>query len=309
MSAADATGVPGGPGADPVVGVAELRAALASPTPPLLLDVRWQLIASRPEDPAHPVGYADYLEGHLPGAVFVDLGAELAAAPSAQAGRHPLPSPEAFAEAVRRWGLGDGQEAVVYDDQGGLSAARAWWLLRNSGLPARVLDGGVRAWSAAGEELEQGPVTPRASAHPATAGWGHMPSVDADAAAALGARGDGVLLDARAFERYTGATEPIDPRAGHVPGALSLPTAGNLEEGGRFLDVEALRERFAEAGAVPGAEVAVYCGSGVTASHQILALARAGVEAALYPGSFSQWSSDPGRAVVTGEAPAVDSQL
>ncbi len=282
-----------------LIGARELDALLRSATPPLLLDVRWQLVAARPEDPSHPVGYGDYLEAHLPGAVFVDLGAELAGPPSPEAGRHPLPSPEAFAASVARWGLADGQLAVVYDDQGGLSAARAWWLLRHAGLPVRVLDGGVQAWIAAGGDTEEGPGTPPAPAVPAAPGWGLMPVLDADGAAALA--GTGVLLDARAEPRYLGLEEPIDPRAGHIPGAVSAPTAANLGPGRRFRSPDRLRERFAALGvSAEGAPVGAYCGSGVTASHELLALAVAGVSGALYPGSWSQWSNDPARPVATG---------
>jgi thiosulfate/3-mercaptopyruvate sulfurtransferase len=291
-----------------IIGARELDAALRSATPPLLLDVRWQLVTSRAEDPAHPVGYGDYLEAHLPGAVFVDLGAELAGEPSARVGRHPLPAPEAFAASVARWGVAEGQLAVVYDDQGGLSAARAWWLLKHAGLPVRLLDGGIQAWIAAGGETASGAVTPPSPAVPARVGWGRMPVLDADEAAALA--GSGVLLDARAEPRFLGLEEPIDPRAGHLPGARSVPTAGNLGPGRRFLGAEALRERFRAAGVVfdddgaegPAPAVGAYCGSGVTASHELLALAVAGVRGALYPGSWSQWSNDPQRPVATGSA-------
>lgn len=292
----------------PLIGAHELLGAMNSAHPPLLLDVRWQLLASRPEDPARPAGYADYLEAHLPGAVFVDLSAELAGPASNQAGRHPLPEPADFARAVERWGLAQGQVAVFYDDQGGLSAARGWWLARHAGLEARVLDGGLQAWIAAGGECVAGPGTPPVPEQAATVGWGQLPVLDAEATAALAAEaGDGasdaVVLDARAGERYRGESEPIDPRAGHIPGAASLPTAGNLAPGRRLLPVPALRERFAAVGAVPGARVGVYCGSGVTASHQILALAAAGVDAALYSGSWSQWSRDDAREVATGPSP------
>lgn len=289
----------------PLTGAQELLAAVNSDHPPLLLDVRWQLIATRPEDPAHPVGYADYLEAHLPGAVFVDLSGELAGPASREAGRHPLPGQADFASAVERWGLAEGQQAVFYDDQGGLSAARGWWLARHAGLDARVLDGGLQAWIAAGGECVAGTGAPPVPAERASVGWGRMPVLDADATAALAAASaagvaDAVVLDARAGERYRGETEPIDPRPGHVPGARSLPTAGNLGPGRRLLPVDALSDRFAAVGAVPGARVGVYCGSGVTASHQILALAAAGVDAALYPGSWSQWSCDASRPVATG---------
>jgi thiosulfate/3-mercaptopyruvate sulfurtransferase len=248
------------------------------------------------------VGYEDYLQAHLPGAVFVDLATELAAAPEPTAGRHPLPTPEDFAESVARWGARDGQELVFYDDQGGMSAARGWWLARHAGLPARLLDGGLAAWIAAGGELETGAGhAPSGTGEPAKPGWGHMPVLSADQAAAL-AR-SGTLLDARAGERYRGEVEPIDPRAGHIPGALSAPTAGNLADDACFRSADDLAARFADLGATPGADVGVYCGSGVTASHQVAALAAAGIDAALFPGSWSAWSSDPSRPVAVGAAP------
>lgn len=302
---------------NPLFGAEQLQRELAGAKPPLLLDVRWQLVAKRPEDAAHPVGYGDYLEAHLPGAVFIDLAQDLAGHGEPVDGRHPLPTPEDFAASVARWGLAEGQEAVVYDDQGGMSAARAWWLLRHAGLRARVLDGGIQAWIASGGEVEAGAVTPSLPENPATVGWGRMPVLSADGAAALAQ--NGVLLDARAAERFRGEVEPIDPRAGHIPGARSLPTAGNLGPGRRLLAADTLAARFAQEGAMPGASVGVYCGSGVTASHQILALAAAGVDAALFPGSWSAWSNDPARPVETGDAahrrladdggPAVDFSL
>lgn len=285
---------------DVFIEASELRAALASAQPPLLLDLRWHLVPGRPEDPAHPVGLADHLDEHLPGAVFVDLAAELASEPSPQAGRHPLPTQEDFAAAVARWGAAEGQTLVFVDDQGGLSAARGWWLARHAGLPARILDGGIQAWIAAGGKTESGPVTPPVPAAPARPGWGGMPVVDVDEAQTLAAGDDAVVLDARAPERYRGDEEPIDPRAGHLPGAVSVPTAGNLGPGRRLLDAAALRERFEAAGVRSGVRTAVYCGSGVTAAHEVAALTQAGFEAALFPGSFSQYAADASRPVATG---------
>jgi thiosulfate/3-mercaptopyruvate sulfurtransferase len=259
---------------------------------PVLLDVRWAL--------GDPHGRARYLAGHLPGAVFADLETELAAPPSPAAGRHPLPSPEALQAAARRWGIGAHSAVVAYDATGGLAAARAWWLLRWGGLTdVRLLDGGLDAWVAAGGELETGDVVPQRGDVALTGGG--MPTLSADEAAALPGRG-GVLLDARAGERYRGEVEPVDPRAGHVPGAVSAPTTGNLTAGGTFRDD--LADRFAALGVRPGTAVGVYCGSGVTAAHEVAALAAAGIDAALWPGSWSQWSADPSRPVVTGpEAP------
>jgi thiosulfate/3-mercaptopyruvate sulfurtransferase len=266
-----------------------VRAAdlLAGPRP-VLLDVRWALGDDR--------GRERYLAGHLPGAVFVDLDTELAAPPSPADGRHPLPAVADLQAAARRWGIRDGDAVVAYDATGGLAAARAWWLLRWGGLTdVRLLDGGLAAWTAAGGALETGNVVPAPGDVVLTGGG--MPVLTADEAAALPGAG-GVLLDARAGERYRGEVEPVDPRAGHVPGAVSAPTAENLAADGTFR--ADLAERFAALGVRPGTTVGVYCGSGVTAAHEVAALAEAGVEAALWPGSWSQWSADPSRPVATG---------
>ncbi|MGW4368682.1 sulfurtransferase [Nocardia takedensis] len=250
-----------------------------------LLDVRWAL--GDPDGPQH------YLDGHIPGAIFVDLETELAAPPAPALGRHPLPDPDRLQRCARSWGIRTGDTVVVYDAIGGMSAARAWWLLRWAGVvDVRILDGGLPAWIAAGGPLATG-AEPDPEPGDVDLRPGQLPVVDADAVASW----DGVLLDARAAERYRGEVEPVDPRAGHIPGALSAPTAANLDADGRFRAADALRERFAAYGSGP---IAVYCGSGVTAAHQIAALASIGVEAALYPGSWSQWSNDPDRPVATG---------
>jgi thiosulfate/3-mercaptopyruvate sulfurtransferase len=273
-----------------LVSAAEL---LAAPSRPVLLDVRWAL--------GDPHGHEHYLAGHLPGAVFVDLDAELTDPPSAAAGRHPLPSVPRLQSAARRWGISAGDAVVAYDASGGTAAARAWWLLRWGGVSdVRILDGGLGAWQRAGGELETGEVVPDPGC--VTLSGDGMPVLDPDGAAALPRTG-GVLLDARAGERYRGEVEPIDPRAGHVPGAVSAPTTENLCPDGTFLPAAALAERFARLGVRPGTTVAAYCGSGVTAAHEVAALAVAGVDAALWPGSWSQWSADPGRAAATGPDP------
>jgi thiosulfate/3-mercaptopyruvate sulfurtransferase len=267
-----------------------LTAAEAVPADAVLLDVRWQL--------GRTDGREQYLAGHLPGAVFVDLETELAAPGSAAAGRHPLPSLQELQSAARRWGIEAGSRVVVYDATGGLAAARAWWLLRWGGLTeVTILDGGLAAWTAAGGEPATGEVVPEPG--DVTLTGGGMPMLTADEAAALAA-GAGLLLDARAAERYRGEVEPIDPRAGHVPGAVSAPTTDNLDADGRFRTAAVLGERFAALGARPGTTVGVYCGSGVTAAHEVAALAAAGIEAALWPGSWSQWSNDPERPVAVG---------
>ncbi len=263
---------------------------------PVVLDVRWALGMTD--------GHDQYRAGHLPGAVYVDLETELAAHASPAEGRHPLPSASAFQQAARRWGVSAGSRVVVYDSVGGTSAARAWWLLRYFGVDeVRILDGGLAAWTAEGLALEPGDVTPEPG--DVVVRPGGMPVVDADGAAEL-ADGAGVLLDARAAERYRGEVEPVDPQAGHVPGAVSAPTAENLGADGRFLPTGDLRRRFGALGVSTGSTndgpgaVGVYCGSGVTAAHQVAALAVAGVDAVLYPGSWSQWSNDPARPVAVG---------
>jgi thiosulfate/3-mercaptopyruvate sulfurtransferase len=275
-----------------LVDAATLRAELAGALVLALLDVRWAL--------GDPDGEKHYRDGHLPAAVYVDLETELAAPASAAGGRHPLPELSDLQRAARGWGLRTGQPVVVYDNSGGLSAARAWWLLRWAGIDdVRILDGGLGAWVAAGGTLEIG--DHRSVPGDVSLSAGHLPVLDADAAAALPARG--LLVDARAGERYRGELEPIDPKAGHIPGAVSLPTVANLAPDGRYLPPAALRERFAAVGAGTR-PVGVYCGSGVTAAHEIAALWVAGMSASLYAGSWSAWCADPARPVATGPDPA-----
>lgn len=272
-----------------IVSAADLARELAGPRRPRLLDVRWQL--------GGPPGIEGFRAGHLPGAVYVDLDAELAATPSTAAGRHPLPEVADLQAAARRWGVRVGESVVAYDDSGAMSAARAWWLLRWAGVAeVRILDGGLGAWTAAGGAIESGDVMVEPG--DVVLAGGRLPTLDADGAAQWAA--DGVLLDARAAERYRGEVEPIDPRAGHIPGAVSAPTAGNLDAEGRFLPADDLDRRFATLGVPEGGDVAVYCGSGVTAAHQAAAIMRAGRHPVLYAGSWSQWSSDPERPVATG---------
>jgi thiosulfate/3-mercaptopyruvate sulfurtransferase len=281
--------------ASPLTDVAAVARALAGPVPPVLLDVRWRL--------GGPPGIESYRAGHLPGAVFADLDADLAAEPGPD-GRHPLPEPAAFQAAMRRAGVSDDRPVVVYDDADATVAARAWWLLRYFGHgDCRVLDGGLRAWRAAGGQVTTGDGAAPAAGN-FTARPGHMPVLDAAGAASLARRG--ALLDARARERYRGDAEPIDPVAGHIPGAISAPTTGNVAPDGRFLPAAGLRARFAALGAGAdgdGRPVAAYCGSGVTAAHEVLALEIAGVAASLYPGSWSNWIADPARPVATGPDP------
>jgi 3-mercaptopyruvate sulfurtransferase SseA len=273
-----------------LISAADLLAADRSRT--VLLDVRWALGDDR--GPEH------YRDGHLPGAVFVDLETELADPPSPAEGRHPLPSLQRLEAAARRWGIREDDAVVAYDATGGLAAARAWWLLRWGGLTGvRLLDGGLDAWVRAGGPTEAGNVVPEPG--DVTLTGGGMPVLTIDEAAALPS--SGILLDARAGERYRGEVEPIDPRAGHVPGAVSAPTTENLAPDGTFKPGAELAARFAALGVAPGDRVGAYCGSGVTAAHEVAALAVAGIDAALWPGSWSQWSADPGRPAATGAEP------
>ncbi|MEU2841445.1 sulfurtransferase [Streptomyces sp. NPDC007076] len=272
----------------PIITASEYASESAGPRPPVLLDVRWQL--------GGPHGRPDYEAGHLPGAVFVDLDAELAG-PAGSGGRHPLPDPEEFGAVMRRAGVSRDTPVVVYDGGQGWAAARAWWLLRWTGHEdVRVLDGGLAAWP--GELQKEVPAPAEGDFRPVP---GALPLLDVDGAAAL-AR-SGLLLDARAAERYRGDVEPIDRVGGHIPGAVSAPTSENTGEDGRFLDTQALAARFEGLGAGRADEVGVYCGSGVSGAHEVLALAIAGIPAALYAGSWSEWSGDASRPVATGPEP------
>jgi thiosulfate/3-mercaptopyruvate sulfurtransferase len=274
----------------PLVFVADLSVALAADDAPLLLDVRWSLTG--------PPGIDTYRAGHLPAAVFVDLDRDLAGPPGPD-GRHPLPSPERAEESLRRLGVSADRSVVVYDDGDASVAARAWWLLRWAGHEqVRVLDGGYAAWFAADLPIVLGdpPVVPSGDI---VIRPGGMPVVTADEAAKVAS--DGVLLDVRAAARFRGENEPVDPVAGHVPGARNAPLAGNLGPDGRFLDPAALAARFAALGVEPGVEVAAYCGSGVGAAQTVLALELAGRPAALYVGSWSEWVADASRPVATGD--------
>lgn len=263
---------------DVLITAADLAAELASDRPPVVLDVRWRL--------GGPPGHEDYLRGHVPGAVYVDLDTELAAPAVPTDGRHPLPALSDLQASVRRWGIDDGDRVVVYDGEGNLSSARAWWLLRWAGVDdVRLLDGALPAWKAARLPLATDDVRPESGS--ATLTSGALPTLTAEEASVFA----GTLLDARARERFRGETEPVDPKAGHIPGAVSAPAADNLAEDGTFRSPAELRERFAALLSGQDATVAVYCGSGVTAAHEVAALAVAGIEAALYPGSWSQWSN------------------
>lgn len=263
----------------------ELARRLGDGEPITLLDVRWSL----PE----PDGTAAYEAGHLPGAVYVSLDDELSDHSVEGRGRHPLPSGSALQQAARRWGVRRGVPVVVYDDWNRAGSARAWWVLTAAGIPdVRILDGGLAAWNG---ELDSGTVSPEPGdvvvAHEDLYA-GALTSVTADGAAESPA-----LVDARAPERFRGDSEPVDPVAGHIPGAVNVPSTSLLTADGGLLPESDLIDLFAARGVGPDSNVAVYCGSGVTASVVVAALAAVGVDAALFPGSWSQWSSEPGREV------------
>lgn len=282
----------------PIVSTDWLAARLDDPAL-RIADVRWYL------DPRRS-GRAAYRAGHVPGAVFLDVDADLAApggGPGRPLGRHPWPPPEQVERVMGRAGIGPGVTVVAYDDQAGAIAARLWFLLRVHGhAEVAVLDGGLAKWIAEGRPLEGDERTPPPAAFRARLEPGRVLS-KGDVAGLLGAPG-AVVLDARAPERYRGESEPVDPRAGHIPGALSAHYGGNLTPGAQpvFLPAEALRLRYERLGAAAGQAV-VYCGSGVTACHDLLALELAGLGGRLYAGSWSEWSSDPELPVETGERP------
>jgi thiosulfate/3-mercaptopyruvate sulfurtransferase len=276
----------------PLIDAADLARELVGDHPPAVLDARWRL--------AGPPGADSYREGHIPAAVFTDLGQDLAGPPGGAGGRHPLPAAADFQAAMRRAGLRAGQPVVVYDDGDTVPAARAWWTLRYFGHPnVRVLDGGYRAWTEADLPVSTAAEDPAPGDF--TAAPGGMPTLDAAGAAAL-AR-SGVLLDARASQRYRGDTEPVDAAAGHIPGAQNAPAAVNLADDGRFLPAAQLSARYAELGVTDGQPVGAYCGSGVSAASDILALELIGIPAALYVGSWSGWSADPANPIATGPEP------
>ena len=276
-----------------------LAAECATDAPPLLLDVRWVV--------GSPPLHADYLAAHIPGALFVDLDADLADPPSAR-GRHPLPDPTRLERRLREFGVTADSPIVAYDGNTSVAAARAWWVLRWAGLTdVRVLDGGFAAWAehelptASGEQQAPGGGT-------VTVRPGSIPALSAEQAAELA--GQGRLLDARAPERFRGESEPIDPIAGRIPGAVNLPATDLVNASGRFKPARTVADMVETAIGEDGqhrqgageAPLGVYCGSGVTAAQGVLALHEAGLDAVLYPGSWSEWITDPGREVATGPA-------
>jgi thiosulfate/3-mercaptopyruvate sulfurtransferase len=273
----------------PVVDTAWLRTQQAQV---VVADVRWYLDGRS--------GRAAYDAGHLPGAVFVDLDRWLSEGAGPAAGRHPLPSPERFAEGMSRLGIGDDTVVVAYDDSGGTIAARLVWMLRTTGHDAALLDGGLPAWDG---PLATDPQVPAGSAVFTPRPWpaDRLGDIDDAASAPPGV----TVIDARQRERYLGGPDPVDPRTGHIPGALSLPCRENLDEQGRLLPKIELRQRFSAVGIEPGADVVSYCGSGVSACLNLVAMEHAGLGLGrLYAGSWSQYSNDLSRPVATDPEPA-----
>jgi thiosulfate/3-mercaptopyruvate sulfurtransferase len=276
----------------PLISATDLMTLLAGAAPVVLLDCSFDLA-----DPA--AGERAYAAGHVPGAQYAHLDRDLSGAKTGRNGRHPLPQRDAFAATVGRWGITPAATVVCFDAQGGPYAARAWWLLRWLGHDGvRVLDGGLQAWQAAGGTLTAEAIRPMPAppypASPAPA----MPTIEADAL--LAQLGRVKLIDARAAERFRGDVEPLDPVAGHIPGARQRFFTDNLTADGRFKPATELRAAFDALGADP-ANTVHQCGSGVTACHNLLAMAQAGLDGALlYPGSWSEWCADPARPVARG---------
>lgn len=267
---------------------AELDRLIVDGEPLRILDVRYRL--------DQPDGRDDFREGHIPGAVYVDLDAELARHGLPSEGRHPLPSVNTLQAAARRWGLQQGQPVVIYDDYRSLSAARAWWLLTRSGVKdVRLLDGGLSGWIAAGYDLEIGDT----AALPGDVAL-HGIVDDILTVATVGDfAATGVLLDVRASNRFRGETEPFDPIAGHIPGAVNLPSDDYMD-GAHFRAADDLRSIFEAAGVRDGIAAAAYCGSGITAAQALFAAELAGLTLRIYPGSWSEWSNTPDAAIATG---------
>lgn len=260
----------------------------------LVLDCRFELA-----DP--DAGERAWSEGHLPGALYAHLDRDLSGPVTARSGRHPLPAPDAFAATLSRWGVTPGLQVVAYDASSGMFAARLWWMLRWAGHDrVAVLDGGLQGWLAAGGHLDRSVRQREAVAfRPA---WRPAMALTTDEVAASLGKAGPLLVDARGAERFEGRVEPIDPVAGHVPGAVNHPSSWNLGPDGRFLPPVALQERWRETlGARAPTDVACMCGSGVSACHHLLALEHAGLPGArLYPGSWSEWVRDPSRPVSRG---------
>jgi thiosulfate/3-mercaptopyruvate sulfurtransferase len=259
----------------------------------VVADVRWY---------PDRTGREAFKAGHIPGAVFIDVDGDLAGSPGGEAGRHPLPPPESFAQAMERVGIGDDTVVVAYDDAGGSNAARLWWMLSVTGHQAAVLDGGIASWTG---HLESGPGLEGARARFTPRPWPAELIADASEVNLRRRDPSSVVLDARSAERYRGEVEPIDPVAGHIPGARSAPWLGNVDvDTWRFLRAEEIRERFESLGVDGRRTVVVHCGSGVTSCHLLLALELAGLSPAkLYVGSWSGWIAGMSRPMAKGPEP------
>ena len=274
-----------------LIGAHELASEIDSGRRVRLLDVRWRLNA--------PEGRPAYLAGHLPGAVYVDLERELSQPGHPEVGRYPVPRLEDLEQSARRWGLDDGDQVVVYDDNDAVAAARAWWLLRRRGVAVRVLDGGIRSWVAAGFQVQRGDVLPRP---------GDITLLDVDAGVATiddaaRAPSEGYLVDVRAPEHYRGLSAGQDAAAGHIPGALNIPTVAHIARDGTLRPPDEIRSTIIAATVDPEAPIVLYCSTGIASAHSALAFALAGVDARIFIGSWSQWSLASSRPVAVGRTP------
>lgn len=266
------------------------------PADVLIVDCRFAL-----GDPGK--GERDFLESHIPGALYASLDRDLSDLSKQGLGRHPLPDIEAFARTLSRWGWHKPQRVVTYDDAGGaLAAARLWWMLDSVGIAASVLDGGWQAWTAAGLPVEHGTAGSR-DATSVTLHFNPARVVYYEELEALRGKASTLMLDARAAPRFRGESEPLDRAAGHVPGARNRPFAQNLDAGGRFKPAPTLREEFeATLGDHQPRDVVHMCGSGVTACHNLLAMEAAGLHGSrLFAPSWSGWVSNPSRPIATGD--------
>lgn len=274
-----------------LISVDDIDVARASGRTVRLLDVRWRLDL--------PEGRPAYVAGHLPDAVYVDLERELSRPGHPEEGRHPLPDVADLQAALQRWGVGRGDLVVAYDDNDGVAAARAWWLLRRRGVDVRVLDGGIRSWIEAGLPLQTGDI----AVDPGDAELDDTDPGTLSTEDAARLPRDGVLVDARSPDQYRGRAASADPVAGHIPGAVNVPTVAHMRPDGRLRPAGEIAAGLAAHGIRPGVEVALYCGSGIASAHSALAFATAGIDARVYAGSWSQWSRTRGRPVATGAHP------
>jgi thiosulfate/3-mercaptopyruvate sulfurtransferase len=280
-----------------LIGPRALQAELSSGRRVRLLDVRWRLDA--------PEGRPAYVAAHLPDAVYVDLERDLARRGYPEEGRYPPPDIGDLERAARRWGIHNGDLVVAYDDNDGVAAARAWWLLRRRGVDIAVLDGGLRGWVAEGLPLERGDRAPRPGdvtlddVDPGTA------TIDEAARAPV----EGNLVDVRAPDQYRGLTTGFDPAAGHIPGAINVPAITHIARDGRIKSPDEIRASFAAFGVDLELPVTLYCAAGIGSAHTALALAHAGIDSRVYTGSWSQWSRSPSRPVAIGRTPADVLQL